>query len=180
MINITLLGNREHGNLDRVINVHGNSFFVHTQVWNYFDDVKLFRAYPQVLQMDAQANVNRTSDGFNVVGVCGNYHNIVLLRSFIGDQRATTFRWIFHVAFMYLLGKETLLKMSGFTRSRSQFRYPMIHLLQLLFPLKNAQLTTAASMTRISEQRPLSQLMMIPVRIPVARDNFLPHVSDGF
>ena len=55
----------------------------------------------------------------------------------------------------------------------------MIHLLQLLFPLKNAQLTTAASMTRISEQRPLSQLMMM-VRIPVARDSCLPHVSDGF
>lgn len=95
--------------LDRVIHVQGECFFVHSQVWNYLDDVKLFRAYPQVLQMDAQANVNRTTDGFNVVGVCGNYHNIVLLRSFIGDQRSTTFRWIFYVAFLYLLGKEALL-----------------------------------------------------------------------
>jgi hypothetical protein len=96
--------------LDRVIHVHGKSFFVHSQVWNYLDDVILFRAYPQVLQMDAQANVNRTTDGFNVVGVCGNYHNIVLLRSFIGDQRAITFRWIFYVAFLYLLGKAALLE----------------------------------------------------------------------
>ena len=93
---------------DRVIHVHGTCFFVHSQVWNYLDDTKLFAAYPHVIQMDAQANVNRTTDGFNVVGVCGNYHNIVLLRSFIGDQRAVTFRWIFDVAFLYLLGKAVL------------------------------------------------------------------------
>ena len=96
--------------LDRVIDVHGISYFVHTQAWNYLDDTKLFATYPQVMQMDAQANVNRSTDGFNVVGVCGNYHNIVVLRSFIGDQRAPTFRWMFNVAFPYLLGKDVLLR----------------------------------------------------------------------
>jgi hypothetical protein len=89
---------------DRVIQHDGRAYFVHSSVWNYLDDIKLFAAYPQVLQMDAQANVNRSTDGFNVVGVCGNYHNIVVIRSFIGSQRAETFRWMFSVAFVYLLG----------------------------------------------------------------------------
>ena len=97
---------------DRVIHIDGERFFVHTQVWNYLDDLKLFAAYPQALAMDAQANVTRSTDGFNVVGVCGNYHNIIVLRSFIGDQTARTFRWIFNVAAIYLLGKTLCLRVT--------------------------------------------------------------------
>jgi hypothetical protein len=102
----------QNPDVDRVIHIDGDCFFVHTQVWNYLDDLKLFAAYSQALAMDAQANVNRSTDGFNVVGICGNYHNIVVLRSFIGDQTAQTFRWMFHVAFLYLLGKPLCLRVT--------------------------------------------------------------------
>jgi hypothetical protein len=46
---------------NRIIDIAGTSYFVHTMVWNYLDDVKVFAAYPQLLQMDAQANVNRST-----------------------------------------------------------------------------------------------------------------------
>jgi len=53
--------------------------------------------------MDCQANVNNSTDGFNCVGVCGNYHNVILLRAFVGSQKAETFRWLLHVAFPALI-----------------------------------------------------------------------------
>ncbi len=65
--------------------------------------MKHFARYPQVVQMDCQANVNKSTDGFNVVGVCGNYHNVAVLKAFVGSQKAETFRWILSVAFMFLV-----------------------------------------------------------------------------
>jgi hypothetical protein len=83
---------------DRVIRIHGDEFFVHTQAWNYASETKLFEAYPHVVQMDCQANVNNSTDGFNCVAVDGNYHNIIILRAFVGSQKAEMFRWILRIA----------------------------------------------------------------------------------
>jgi hypothetical protein len=88
---------------DRVIDIRGEQFFIHTQAWNYESQTKLFRAYPHVLQMDCQANVNKSTDGFNCVSVDGNYHNIISLRAFVGSQKAEMFRWILRVAIPALL-----------------------------------------------------------------------------
>ena len=88
---------------DRVIDIRGEQFFIHTQAWNYESQTKLFQAYPHVLQMDCQANVNKSTDGFNCVSVDGNYHNIISLRAFVGSQKAEMFRWILRVAIPALL-----------------------------------------------------------------------------
>ena len=91
--------------VDRI--VHGTksqeAYFVHTMAWNYHDEAKKFEAYPYTLAMDVQANVNRSTPGFNAIGTDGNYHNIVVMRAFIGSQSAETFRWIFKVAFLILI-----------------------------------------------------------------------------
>lgn len=65
--------------------------------------MKLFASYPQVVQMDCQANVNQKTDGFIVVGICGNYHNVTVLKSFVGSQKSETFRWILLTAFPFLV-----------------------------------------------------------------------------
>ena len=88
---------------ERVISINGEVYFVHTQAWNYASEGKVFAAYPHVVQMDCQANVNRSTDGFNCVGVDGNYHNVVLIRAFVGSQRAEMFRWMLRVAFPALI-----------------------------------------------------------------------------
>jgi hypothetical protein len=81
----------------------GELYFVHTLAWNYHDDARVFEAYPYTVVMDVQANVNNSTDGFNAIGQCGNYHNVVLMRAYIGSQRAETFRWLFKVAFAFLV-----------------------------------------------------------------------------
>ncbi len=81
----------------------GEIYFVHTLAWNYHDDARVFEAYPYTVVMDVQANVNKSTDGFNAIGQCGNYHNVVLMRAYIGSQRAETFRWLFKVAFTFLV-----------------------------------------------------------------------------
>ena len=78
-------------------------YFVHTMAWNYIDEAQLFAAYSWTVTMDVQHGVNNTTDGFNVIGTCGNYHNIVVMRAFIGSQRAETFRWLLRVAFKRLV-----------------------------------------------------------------------------
>ncbi len=90
---------------DRI--VHGTksheTYFVHTTAWNYHDDARVFEAYPYTVAMDVQSNVTNTTDGLNVIGIDGNYHNIVVMRAFIGSQKGATFRWIFKVAFWMLV-----------------------------------------------------------------------------
>ncbi len=88
---------------DRVVVINEDPYFVHTMAWNYPSEKKKFEAYPHVVQMDCQANVTNNTDGFNCVGVDGNYHNIILLRAFIGSQKAEMFRWMLRVAFPALI-----------------------------------------------------------------------------
>jgi hypothetical protein len=71
--------------------------------WNYIDEAQLFAAYSWTVTMDVQHGVNNTTDGFNVIGTCGNYHNIVVMRAYIGSQRAETFRWLLRIAFKRLV-----------------------------------------------------------------------------
>lgn len=78
-------------------------YFVHTMAWNYIDDAQLFAAYSWTVSMDVQHGVNNSTDGFNAIGTCGNYHNIVVMRAYIGSQKAETFRWLLRVAFKRLV-----------------------------------------------------------------------------
>lgn len=78
-------------------------YFVHIMAWNYISSALLFAAYPWTVAMDVQAHVTRATDGFNCIGQDGNNHNIVLMRAYIYNQRAETFRWLLRVAFLELV-----------------------------------------------------------------------------
>jgi hypothetical protein len=88
---------------DRCVSVDGRVYFVHIMAWNYISSALLFAAYPWTLAMDVQAHVTRTTDGFNCIGQDGNNHNIVVMRAYIHNQRAETFRWLLRVAFPELV-----------------------------------------------------------------------------
>jgi hypothetical protein len=78
---------------DRI--VHGTksneTYFVHTMAWNYHDDARVFEAYPYTVAMDVQSNVTNTTDGLNVIGIDGNYHNIVVMQAFMGLKKEQLF-----------------------------------------------------------------------------------------
>jgi hypothetical protein len=88
---------------DRCVTVDGRVYFVQIMAWNYISSALMFAAYPWTLAMDVQAHVTKTTDGFNCIGQDGNNHNIVVMRAYIHNQRAETFRWLLRVAFPELV-----------------------------------------------------------------------------
>jgi hypothetical protein len=77
--------------------------------WIYVGELRLFRLFPKVFHVDATSHTNnekrllltfsgRTSEG----------QTFVFLRVFLPNQKAYSFRWVFQVVLVALVGKDTL------------------------------------------------------------------------
>jgi hypothetical protein len=90
-------------------NMQANQRLLVGIAWIYVGEHRLFRLFPKVFHVDATSHTNnekrvlltfsaRTSDG----------RTFVFLRVFLPNQKAYSFRWVFQVVLVVLVGKETL------------------------------------------------------------------------